>query len=117
MNNEIKNKVMPTGSRVLLRVLESNPYINAQTESGLVITKGLHENPDDGNISQKDDPIWCAEVVACGPDCKLIRPGDHVYAVKNSLMPVPFRGEIFWVVGELNITIVIGDDLNERSSK
>lgn len=114
MSNELKKQIRPTGCRVLVRPMDYNPYENAATESGLVLTGGLFENPDDGNIDRKDSPIWCAEVMAIGTDCKLIRPGDHVIVVKNSLMPVPYKGELWFAVGEQNVVVVLADDLDER---
>lgn len=115
--NEVKNEVMPIGSRVLLRLMEENPYLNVTTETGLKLTNGKFENPDSGELDQKEFPIRCAEILECGPECKFVRPGDHAYVVMSSLMPVPFRGEILFCVGEVNLVTIMNNDLKERVKK
>ena len=75
---------------------------------------GKFENPDSGEMDQKDTPIRCAEVIDVGPDCKFIQPDDHIYVNINSLIPVPFRGEVLFCVSEANIIIMLGNDLKSR---
>ena len=39
---ELKNEIMPIGSRVLIRLMGDNPYLNMETPTGLKMTNGKY---------------------------------------------------------------------------
>lgn len=109
-----KKEIKPIASRVLLRAMEINPYMSVTTEAGLILTQGQFDNPDSGERDMKDFPVQCAEVIEVGPECRWIKPGDHVMVTLGSLTPIPFKGEILWSTSEINVLTVMADDLEKR---
>ena len=91
-------QLLPCGYTVIFKKHKRNPYRQYRTSSsGLILDVGLdaHEmfrNPDSGEIEMSELGIVCAEVVAVGPECKYVKPGEDIYLRDVGCAPVPFGG-------------------------
>lgn len=113
LNKNIKNlntnntKILPIYSNVVLEFYDDNPYRMLETtESGVLLgidsTKKYKSN-ETGEMEEAVDFIACAKVIAVGPDCKYIKEGEDVFAVKGIANKLPYRNQPYYVINESNI--------------
>lgn len=113
----MKKEIKPLFTCVMLRPYAENPYVQHVSETGLKLTNGQFDNPDSGQIDEKDLYIQCAEVVEVGPGVKYVEVGDDVLYDVRTIRPVPFMGQGFLIVAEQNLVATIGDNLTEREKE
>lgn len=99
--------IIPCNTNVVLEFYEENPYRTIETtDTGLILgiesTKRYKSN-DTGEIEDSEEYIACAKVIAVGPDCKNVKVGEDVFAVKHIANPLPFRKKGYRVINEQNI--------------
>lgn len=111
---DIKTKIVPCNTNVVLDFYEENPYRAIETtENGLIMgiesTKRYKSN-ETGEIEDSEEYIACAKVIAVGPDCKNVQVGEDVYAVKHIATPLPYKKLGYRVINEQNIICRILND-------
>ena len=114
MNNALELK--PIYKNIIVDVYDENPYLNKQTEDGLELNSDFI-NSDSGQVEAKKLVIECAKVVEVGPDCEFVKPGDDVMINLNSISPIPFMGNCYWLLDEHAVKAVIAEGLTERFKK
>lgn len=111
---DIKTKIVPCNTNVVLDFYEENPYRAIETtENGLIMgiesTKRYKSN-ETGEMEDSEEYIACAKVIAVGPDCKNVQVGEDVYAVKHIATPLPYKKLGYRVINEQNIICRILND-------
>ena len=111
---DIKTKIVPCNTNVVLDFYEENPYRAIETtENGLIMgiesTKRYKSN-ETGEMEDSEEYIACAKVIAVGPDCKNVQAGEDVYAVKHIATPLPYKKLGYRVINEQNIICRILND-------
>lgn len=111
---DIKTKIEPCNTNVVLDFYEENPYRAIETtENGLIMgiesTKRYKSN-ETGEMEDSEEYIACAKVIAVGPDCKNVHVGEDVYAVKHISTPLPYKKLGYRVINEQNIICRILND-------
>ena len=105
--NENEVNIIPCNTGVLIKFYEDNPYRKIEkTQSGLIIgieSTKKYKSTDTGEIENNEEYIACAKVIAVGPSCKFVQPGEDVFYVKHIAIPVPFRKKGYWTLSEQNI--------------
>lgn len=102
-------QLTPCGFTVIFTKYDRNPYRQYRTSAaGLILDTGFeaHEmfrSPDSGEMEMSELGIVCAKVVAVGPDCKYVKPGEDIYLRDIGCAPVPFGGNAYWAISEQNI--------------
>lgn len=114
---ELKTQIAPLYSMVLVELYETNPYEAHETETGLKLTNGQFDNPDTGNRDMKELNMYCGKIIETGPDCKYAKPGDDCFLPLNAVRPVYFKGRIYFIIAEQNLTVLMADDLDTRFKK
>ena len=100
--------IIPCNTGVLIKFYEDNPYRSIErTESGLIF--GIQSSQkvvseDSGEVEENDEYVACAKVIAVGPKCQNVRPGEDVYVIKHIAHPVPFRKMGYYEISEQNIS-------------
>ena len=104
-NSEVD--LIPCNTGVILEPYDDNPYRKVErTESGLIIgveSTQKYKSNDTGEMESNEEYIACAKVIAVGPSCKFVQPGEDVFYVKHIAIPVPFRKKGYWTLSEQNI--------------
>lgn len=113
----MKNEIMPLFNNIMILPYKENPYKITETEEGLTLTDGEFENPDSGEIDQKDYYVECGHVIAAGPECKYIKEGDDIFYDIRTIRPVPFLGKGFFHMNEQGVLTVMNNDLEIRFNK
>jgi co-chaperonin GroES (HSP10) len=113
----MKNEIMPLFNNIMILPYEENPYRIKETKEGLTLTDGTFENPDTGELDEKDFYIECGHVIAVGPECKYIHEGDDVFYDCRTIRPVPFLNKGFLHMNEQGVVAVMNNDLEERFKK
>ena len=99
----------PCGFTVIFEKYKRNPYRQyRRSAAGLLLDVGMdaHEmfrSQDSGETEMSELGIICAKVVAVGPDCKYVKPGEDIYLRDVGCAPVPFGGNEYWAISEQNI--------------
>jgi len=114
---ELKKEVMPLYTYVLVELYDENPYEVHETETGLKLTNGEFDSPDSGNREKKELNMHCGKIIEVGPDCKYAKAGDDCYLPLNAVRPVIFKGNVYFICAEQNLTLLLGDNLSERFNK
>lgn len=91
---------------LLVDVYDENPYKNKTTEGGLQLSDEF-VNPDSGQVDKRDFYIECAKVLEVGDECKFVKPGDDVLIDIRTMNPIPFFGNIYWLLDEAAVRAVI----------
>ena len=112
MNKEL----MPVYRNIIVEVYDENPYANKKTEEGLDLNSDFI-NSDSGQVEEKQLVIECAKVIEVGPECEYVHAGDDVIVDLRTLSPVPFMGNVFWLLNEQAVKAVIAEGLTERFNK
>jgi len=113
--NNSKTKIVPCEANVVLEFYEDNPYRGMETtDNGLVLgldsTQRYHSN-ETGEMEDSEEYIACAKVIAAGPQCRNVKVGEDVYAVKHIATPLPYRKRGYRVINESNIICrIVNDD-------
>lgn len=100
--------LIPCNTGVLIKFYDENPYREIQrTESGLIF--GIQSSQkvvseDSGEVEENDEYVACAKVIAVGPKCQNVNPGEDVYVIKHIAHPIPFRKAGFYEISEQNIS-------------
>jgi hypothetical protein len=99
--------IVPCNTNVVLDFYEDNPYRTVEvSDSGLILgiesTKRYKSN-DTGETEDTEEYIACAKVIAVGPDCKNVKVGEDVFAVKHLANPLPYKKLGYRVLNEANI--------------
>lgn len=87
--------IIPCNTGVLIQFYDDNPYRAIErTESGLIF--GIQSSQkvlstDSGEIEDNDEYVACAKVIAVGPKCQNVNPGEDVYVIKHIATPVPYK--------------------------
>lgn len=108
--------VQPNGYTVIFTKYERNPYRqSARSASGLILDTGYdsHEyefSHETGQMERNDLGIICCNVVAVGPECKYVKPGEDIYLRNVGIAPVPFGGRDYWAISEQNIICRVVND-------
>lgn len=99
--------IVPCNTGVLIKFYDENPYRNIErTESGLIIgiqSSQKYQSTDSGEIEENEEYVACAKVIAVGPKCQNVQPGEDVYVIKHIAQPVPFRKKGYFNISEQNI--------------
>ena len=99
--------IIPCNTGVLIKYYDENPYRTLEkTESGFIF--GIQSSQkvvsdESGEVEENDEYVACAKVLAVGPKCQNVQPGEDVYVVKHIAQPVPFRKEGLYNISEQNI--------------
>ena len=111
MNKDIKSTenrtVAALGYTVIFTKYDKNPY-RPYYKSGLLISSGFegHEfyrSAETGEMERSEQGVICCNVIAVGPECKYLKPGDDIYIRNVGLAPVPFSDKGYWAVSEQNV--------------
>lgn len=109
--------IQPNSYTVIFTKYERNPYRKStRSASGIILDTGYdaHEyefSHETGQMERNDLGIVCAKVIAVGPECKYVKPGEDIYLRNVGLAPVPFGGNDYWAISEQNIICrVVNDD-------
>lgn len=108
--------VQPNGYTVIFTKYERNPYRkSSKSKSGLILDTGYdaHEyefSHETGQMERNDLGIICCNVVAVGPECKYVKPGEDIYLRNVGIAPVPFGGQDYWAISEQNIICRVVND-------
>lgn len=109
-----KTKIIPCNMNVVIEFYDDNPYRTIQTtENGLILgveSTHKYKSNETGEMEDSEEYIACAKVIAIGPDCKNVKVGDDVFAVKHIATPIPYRMLGYSVINEQNIICVIKND-------
>lgn len=124
VNDNVENvEIMPIDRYVLVKLFNENPFqrIVRDSKSGLIIDTGgfapEYKNTDNGEIEEEENIIKVGVIQEVGPECKWTKPGDAIFIVKNSLVPVPFYKQNLHIVNENRILAVVNENLTERFDK
>lgn len=102
-------RVQPNGYTVIFTKYERNPYRKStKSKSGIILDTGYdaHEyefSHETGQMERNDLGVICCNVVAVGPECKYVKPGEDIYLRNVGIAPVPFNGRDYWAISEQNI--------------
>lgn len=112
--NTNNTKIVPCNINVVLEFYDENPYRQIETTSAGVIlginsTKKYKSN-ETGEMEDSEEYIACAKVIATGPDCRYVKEGDDVFAVKHIATPLPYRNRGYYVITEQNIICKIENE-------
>lgn len=108
--------VQPNGYTVIFTKYERNPYRkSSKSKSGLILDTGYdaHEyefSHETGQMERNDLGVICCNVVAVGPECKYVKPGEDIYLRNVGIAPVPFDGRDYWAISEQNIICRVVSD-------
>ena len=99
--------IIPCNTGVLIKFYDENPYRKIEkTESGLIIgiqSSQKYSSNDSGEIEENEEYVACAKVIAVGPKCQNVKPGEDIYLIKHIAQPVPFRKAGYFNISEQNI--------------
>lgn len=100
-------EIKPCNQTVVVKFYDDNPYRCVETDkSGLILgiesTKRYKSN-ETGEMEDSEEYIACAKVIATGPKCQNVEPGDDVFCTKYIAHPLPFRQKGYEVLDENNI--------------
>lgn len=102
-------RIQPNGYTVIFTKYERNPYRkSSKSKSGIILDTGYdaHEyefSHETGQMERNDLGVICCNVVAVGPECKYVKPGEDIYLRNVGIAPVPFDGRDYWAISEQNI--------------
>lgn len=113
----MKKEIMPLYNNVILRPYSENPYVEMQSEDGLLLTDDQFDSQDSGETEKRDLLIGCGQVIEIGPECKYLQIGDDVFYNTVTVRPVPFQRQGFLLCSEQSILAVMNDDLTGRFIK
>jgi hypothetical protein len=85
-----KSKVLPLGNRLLI----SPPPELAGDKKDLVKVQGIFLPEVGATGKVMPSAYWLAEVIAAGPECKSVKAGDKVTAVRNLAWEVKIDGVV-----------------------
>lgn len=108
--------IQPNGYTVIFTKYERNPYRkSSRSASGLILDTGYdsHEyefSHETGQMERNDLGVICCNVVAVGPECKYVKPGEDIYLRNVGIAPVPFEGRDYWAISEQNIICRVVND-------
>ena len=99
--------LVPCNTSVIVKFYEDNPYKQIDREAnGLILgiesTKRYKSN-ETGEMEDAEEYIACAKVIAAGPGCKNVHPGEAIFCVKHLATPIPFRNKEYRAINEQNI--------------
>ena len=100
--------IIPCNIGVLIQYYDENPYRQIdRTESGLIF--GIQSSQkvvsdESGEVEENEEYVACAKVIAVGPKCQNVQPGDDVYVIKHIAHPIPFRKKGYYMISEQNIS-------------
>lgn len=93
MKNLVKGKkVAPLYNHVVIRDLnDSSRYFPVKNESGIIRANG--SSFDDGieEYNVASSIMGIGEVIAVGPEVKMVKPGDEVMYDIRSMLPMPIK--------------------------
>ena len=93
MKNLVKGKkVAPLYNHVVVRDLnDSSRYFPVKNEAGIIRANG--SSFDDGieEYNVASSIMGIGEVIAVGPDVKMVKPGDEVMYDIRSMLPMPIK--------------------------
>lgn len=122
-NNDKMSKVLdgleikPTSNNLLVKPYKKNPYEKAEVrKSGIILDSdaATFTNPDSGEEEEEQVGIIVGRVIEVGPECKWVKPGDDVYYMFNSIIPIPFFRQGFQCVAEPRTLMFLNTGLTER---
>jgi len=100
--------IIPCNTGVLIKFYDENPYrLVEKTESGLIIgiqSSQKYLSDDTGEVEENEEYVACAKVIAIGPKCQNVQPGEDVYVIKHIANPIPYRKQGYYLISEQNIT-------------
>lgn len=108
--------IIPCNTGVLIKFYDENPYRAIErTESGLIF--GIQSSQkvvsdDSGEVEENEEYVACAKVIAVGPKCQNVQPGEDIYVIKHIAIPIPFRKQQLYTISEQNITCRIVKKVN-----
>lgn len=106
LNNE-DIEIIPCNTGVLLKFYDENPYrAKITTEDGFIMgvqSSQQYFSEDSGEIERNEEYTACARVIAVGPKCENVHPGEDVFVVKGIAQPVPIRKLGYYNISEHNI--------------
>lgn len=109
-NRNIKEKdvtIEPCYTNVIISFYDDNPYKGiCVLDSGLILgadSNKKYKSNETGEMEDSEEYIACGKVIAVGPDCKYVKPGEDVYAVKHIATPLPFKNLGYRVINEQHI--------------
>ncbi len=108
-------EMLSVGPKVVILPYVKNPYRKLISEGGILIDyDGEFKNPDTGENDKMEKGIRCAKVIEIGPEVKYLKPGDDIYYVSNSALPIPFFNQGYQVIAEQNALTVLNEGLRKR---
>lgn len=112
--NTNKTKILPIYSNVVLKFYNDNPYRKIEaTEAGVILGIGStqkYKSNETGEMEDTGEYIACAKVIAVGPNCKHVKEGMDVFAVKGIATPLPYKDMDYYIINESNIICIIENE-------
>ena len=103
---ELKNgkQIEPLANYVFVKEIEDNPYIDKQTESGLILPHTPFQMSEEtGSLERLDQIIQFGVVLAAGPTCTSLQVGDEVFYDKRGSRVLPILAGGYKHINEQNI--------------
>lgn len=108
-------EMLSVGPKVIILPYVKNPYRKTVSKGGILIDyDGEFKNPDTGEEDKMQKGIMCAKVIEIGPEVKYLKPGDDIYYLANSALPIPFFNQGYQVIAEQNALTVLNQGLRAR---
>lgn len=96
--------INPLANYVFVEVIEDNPYIDKQTDSGLILPgSSMHLSQETGEMEKLEQIICFGKITAAGPGCVSLQVGDEVFFDKRGARVLPILGGGYKHINEQNI--------------
>lgn len=113
----MKKQILPIGRNIIIQPYKKNPYLQTETEGGVILSDGDFLNPDSGEVDKLKQDFLCAEVLEVGEETKFVKVGDDIIFNINVALPIPFMNHGFLLITEGNVMAVINDNFDGRVNK
>lgn len=114
-----KIEIKPMWSRIIVKKLKVNPFVQVKSDSGLITSAEGYQQPQGfnsitGKYEEMKEFIVVGIVMEVGPDVKYLKEGDAVYYRIDTSVPVPFFHQGFYSIDEKQVIAFANEGLNER---